>query len=453
MPFREEHGISQGQLVGYNRQTIRVIECTHMGNSWSRRLHLTWLTTTVIAACLATEAGQSTPRIPRPVESATGNSVGDSILPPIRQASLVKSGACSAGGCHGGPKGEYTTWAHHDPHARAYETLFEPRSRDIWSRLNRGRATPLPLPEENAHCLACHTTGPGVERDPLHHRTEASVGCESCHGAAGDWVQVHHQHDRWKRLDSQAKQSLGFRNLKDLGVRADACTRCHVGSSQGEVDHDLIAAGHPPLRFELSLYHARLPKHWDEQKDRTGQPDFEARLWLLGQATSALAATQLSISARLDLAAYDCFGCHHDLNPSGWRRPRGHSDQPLGSLRPNEWYFASLDAAELPTLKSKPKVEFANLSQRLHQAMPALVRDPIDAARLKALVASFRDKVNHVDELGWDETAQVYLVLRALSQAAKEMQLSLDQGVLETEIKRLRERLAFPPDYDSPARR
>jgi hypothetical protein len=219
------------------------------------------------------------------------------------------------------------------------------------------------------------------------------------------------------------------------------------------VDHDLIAAGHPPLRFELSLYHARLPKHWDEQKDRTGQPDFEARLWLLGQATSALAATQLSISARLDLAAYDCFGCHHDLNPSGWRRPRGHSDQPLGSLRPNEWYFASLDAAELPTLKSKPKVEFANLSQRLHQAMPALVRDPIDAARLKALVASFRDKVNHVDELGWDETAQVYLALRALSQAAKEMQLSLDQGVLETEIKRLRERLAFPPDYDSPARR
>ncbi len=35
-----------------------------------------------------------------------------------------------------------------------------------------------------------------------------------------------------------------------------------------EVDHDLIAAGHPALRFEFATYFANLPPHWDVARDK-----------------------------------------------------------------------------------------------------------------------------------------------------------------------------------------
>src|SRR5207253_2017930 len=73
---------------------------------------------------------------------------------------------------------------------------------------------------------------------------------------------------------------------------------CHVGgpSEDGrpprDVDHDLIAAGHPRLEFEFSGSLANLPAHWSE-KGRNAAPDFPARAWAIGQVASAGAALEL----------------------------------------------------------------------------------------------------------------------------------------------------------------
>ena len=73
---------------------------------------------------------------------------------------------------------------------------------------------------------------------------------------------------------------------------------CHVGTPDANVDHDMIAAGHPPLRFEFSSYLANLPPHWDVAKDRQknspgGETLFEPLAWVTGQNISSAAAAEL----------------------------------------------------------------------------------------------------------------------------------------------------------------
>jgi hypothetical protein len=88
------------------------------------------------------------------------------------------------------------------------------------------------------------------------------VGCESCHGASGRWLGPHTTLG-WRDRPWPEKAALGMRNTKDLASRARLCAGCHVGDGGSDdlpardVNHDLIAAGHPRLNFELSAYPGR----------------------------------------------------------------------------------------------------------------------------------------------------------------------------------------------------
>jgi hypothetical protein len=97
------------------------------------------------------------------------------------------------------------------------------------------------------------------------------------------------------------------------------------------MNHDMIAAGHPPLRFELSAYHDLIRrKHWTDA-ERTAVPNFKAQLWAAGQVAVADATLALLESrsrraatsgrARLapwpEFSEYDCFACHQRLRASG----------------------------------------------------------------------------------------------------------------------------------------
>src|SRR5205823_4821454 len=135
------------------------------------------------------------------------------------------------------------------------------------------------------------------------------------------------------------------------------CVDCHVGKPGSDVNHDLIAAGHPWLKFEFSAFHAHYPKHWDDAKDRDpakdprGGKDFELRAWAAGQLVSAEAALNL-LAERADeekkhpwpeFAEYDCFACHHDLKAKSSHQQR-YLEQ-AGNKKPGElvwgdWYLS-----------------------------------------------------------------------------------------------------------------
>ena len=88
----------------------------------------------------------------------------------------------------------------------------------------------------------------------------------------------------WTGLSDQQKfDGFGMRPTKDLLARGQACTECHVGLGSTDVNHDLIAAGHPRLNFEYGNQLAKLPKHWRVEDDKARHPDYEAKVWALGQ--------------------------------------------------------------------------------------------------------------------------------------------------------------------------
>lgn len=258
---------------------------------------------------------------------------------PARFLGMV---SCATAGCHGGngtsgERGsEFTTWQA-DPHARAFKVLKEERSRIMVQRVYGEAAG---APEKNQACLSCHDPS-GTAETPRVARFGGGVGvaCESCHGAAERWREPHSRAD-WGIVNVATKVTLGMTNIWDVGVRARLCARCHVGKEGATVNHDLIAAGHPQLQFELNSAMARLPRHWQTDHDADGRRISTGDLWAAGLIASARAeflilAEQASNPSAPwpEFSKLDCSSCHHSLADRGWRRPQGKG-QSASPFRP-----------------------------------------------------------------------------------------------------------------------
>jgi hypothetical protein len=321
--------------------------------------------------------------------------------------------SCASVACHhgNGPAGtkgsEYTTWiAQKDPHSRAYTVLFDPRSLLIEKNLDGLQRKP----HEDVLCLSCHVN-PDVETAEHHERFARAdgVGCESCHGAAEKWLSVHYTAP-WREKSAAQKQAEGMIDTKNIVVRAQVCVRCHVGGQEADVNHDLIAAGHPRLRFEYGAYLANYPaRHWKIADDHCRYCDFEARAWLVGQVVSARAALELLVY-RADLkhdkpwpefAEYGCFSCHHDLQDQAWRRKRDGGQLPWGT-----WYFSQWEIVSGTLRSAQPdeRKPFDQLSRTMARNIPDRRREVIVAAE-NAIRVLNRWTIELVNREVWDEKA------------------------------------------------
>lgn len=236
---------------------------------------------------------------------------------PIR--TYVGAATCAGSSCHGSTRplgqtsvlqNEYYTWLNADRHAQAYNRLFGGESAMIARNLRLGSE-----PYQARICLDCHALKPGSGRADL----EDGVSCEACHGPAGGWLAEHTQRE-WSHEDSVR---AGMIDLRDVPTRARLCLGCHLGDATRTVDHEMIAAGHPRLTFELDNYTEGMAPHW-KSAGRSG-----IRAWAIGQAVSLQqSAEQLRRSARSEawpeFAFMECTGCHHDLKDGAWRRRRGY---------------------------------------------------------------------------------------------------------------------------------
>lgn len=394
----------------------------------------------------------------QPVEAKPG-------LAPAKK--LIGTTSCSASVCHGGsdlgkPFSEATTWRSLDPHARAYDTLLTQESQTIAKHLWRDK-----MPAHEAPlCLKCHVH-PEYDRARPNFRKQDGVGCESCHGAAQDWLTPHYRAN-WKDAD---KQALGLAHTKSLAGRANVCVKCHVGTPDANVDHDLIAAGHPALRFEFATYFANLPPHWDVAKDKRANStngakaiDFEARAWVIGQLAAAESALNL-LAHRADpasakpwpeLAEFDCFACHHDLQNGAWRQTK----QRVGARRPgslvwNSWYFAIVSDDSIQTTpphvlldppvfhdfrpKTRARAELAKEARHAAANLRLAVTSPWLSGGPGQLEAG----------ASWDQATKHYLALLSLRQQGKDNNQPPDAD-LERQIAKLRAEVTLAPGFNSP---
>lgn len=404
-------------------------------------------------------------------------------------ARWVGAGSCAASNCHGSAApipglsilgNEYPTWID-DPHARAYDTLHSPRSERIARNLSGGKDDQYKPAYLDNRCLACHST------PRPHHALESTawmnpdgVGCESCHGAAREWLGPHTT-SWWKTLDASSKLAqYGFRDTKTIATRAETCVGCHVGSrdrdlSARDVNHDLIAAGHPRLAYEFAAYHDRLPRHWVEKGDNTS-PDFATRAWFAGQASTLASAIALTRDRAAnpeapwpEFAEYSCFGCHHSLADQGWRAPPRAVQAPAAAYHWGSWYLpAALDALRAPDRPIAPSLErFQALLGRPfpdrtlvvqeaktllsmlsdEQLAPAPTFNPAALRRSLETLAELAESASN-----WDIAAQHYLAAVPLWQTWSQLDPSSAhaQAAFRTRLDQLLARLTFPPGADSP---
>lgn len=354
--------------------------------------------------------------------------------------------SCSAVACHGGTQpgvaslraqrgSEYPIWLENDPHARAALVLGNEQSTRILEHLQIMKDGVIVDQLGYANCQACHNAGHAAT---VNNRIVSSGNsCQSCHGPANDWIGRHHLR-RWSR---ETGMKYGMLQTRDLLTRARMCADCHVGSRHREVNHDMIAAGHPPLRFEMASYHNRLPKHWRHENERHSDPEFQKQLWLAGQIAVADAALAL-LEARVDktrsqsvwpeFAEYNCGGCHHGL-----RFKNARSSNASRTLIPTwgDWHYSFIKkiwAGEDADQGDAFVVSFGNLEDAMEklgdlhpndvQQLRVILNDWACERDLSELATSVEPTVREVLKTqtiqggidSWESAAQTYLSLVAV---------------------------------------
>lgn len=437
-------------------------------------LFMTMIVGATLVVAISGQVDNSAAPRPATVESLPAPRVTSTTKPFV----MIGARSCASTACHGSVRpdrralrlqgefirrDEYVFWSDHDPHARSLLTLESDRSARMYLRLGIKDAQGKVVDERGYNnCRACHATQ--VTAPLTRTVSYESVSCEACHGPAEKWNATHYQ----RTWNEQVAADSGFVNTKNLEVRAQRCVQCHVGGPNREVNHDLIAAGHPALKFEFAAYHDMLPKHWNDSRERQQTVDFELELWQAGQrqvAAGALALTHARLERSTSTAAaerapvkavwpefaeYDCFACHHELVDGSWQR------QALGDARGlpgwNLWNLANVAAGKSPALDG------------LRAGMPAQLR-VTDESLLQKVAAAHREVGTHqeLDDLlavdrqptSWDGAAQAYLQLAARFRARQDAARKTGQswaaeGDTKQKLLRLRQDLAFDENFDSP---
>ena len=255
----------------------------------------------------------------------------------------IGPGSCAATSCHGSVKpivgsrtlqNEYSTWIIQDKHSRAYQALTGEVGERMARILKLGAKA-----EEAPKCLACHALNPPPEQRGRTFEISEGVTCENCHGPASGWLGPHTTRS-WPHEKSVA---LGMTDTRSVIHRTEKCLECHLGTKNKFVDHEMIAAGHPDLYFELDSFSAVMPRHWKTPREtEPGKPAEDAawvgvREWSSGQAVQLRAAME-RLSWRAKNERFDkkdvwpeyselsCFACHHSLGPAkdSWRQEHGY---------------------------------------------------------------------------------------------------------------------------------
>ena len=168
--------------------------------------------------------------------------------PQCNPNQVVTANACAQ--CH---TQEINVWRQ-TPHFKTFEQLHRnPRAKEISTRMGQRSI------KRGDICIDCHYT---TQMQNDKKRVVSGVSCESCHGGAKDWINIHsdyggptankatesESHRLKRRSDSIA---AGMRNPSNLYSIARSCFQCHTvpneklvnvgGHHAGSADFEFVA--------------------------------------------------------------------------------------------------------------------------------------------------------------------------------------------------------------------
>jgi Cytochrome c554 and c-prime len=201
----------------------------------------------------------------------------------------IVTGIADADRCAACHKLEYQKWET-TKHATNFATLHETqRAKDISKRLG------FPFIQYQSLCIKCHYTG--VVRDG-ELQAVFGVSCQSCHGAARDWIEIHnkwgegHTHDtetpeHKKQRIAQAKAAGMLRPSALYGVVAN-CFQCHTVPHEELVnkgEHPVGSSGFDLLQRINEIRHNYLHAQFDasDTANRVDPPGRRRVMYVVGR--------------------------------------------------------------------------------------------------------------------------------------------------------------------------
>lgn len=232
-----------------------------------------WVTTLIVAVALLAATG--------PV---AGKSDPANVVGPRAEKT---EGGCAH--CHVQEVGAWELSTHH----KSPDKFETKEGKEIFAKLvAAGKAGGASSPQQADLCIQCHTT-------PTAQGSTLSVSCESCHGAAREWVNRHctvkefgdlHDKEDVRKAETAEQKAARFQECEAKGMirpanlyrLASNCLGCHV------VAHpELADAGHPAHSdtFELLSWSQGEIRHNFLRKEANAEPTPERRrlLYAVGQ--------------------------------------------------------------------------------------------------------------------------------------------------------------------------
>jgi hypothetical protein len=219
-------------------------------------------------------------------------------------------------------------------------------------------------------------------------------------------------------------------DTRNLVRRTEKCLECHLGTQEKFVDHEMLAAGHPDLYFELDSFSSVMPKHWKTPRESAPGVPAEnvawsgVRDWGTGQAVQ-LRASMERIAWRAkgknwpEYSELQCFACHHSLTApeQSWRQERGY-----GGRRPGDppWngsrYAVFRELAHQVDNDAATRLDdqVAQIAKALSQLNPD--RDAVAAASASAATLS-NQLVARIQSQPYDGTTTLRLLQRISNDA------------------------------------
>ena len=369
---------------------------------------------------------------------------------------------CMTTACHGSNVPDAKNWQRAgkiwfdtDPHARAYTSLLTETSAKMVSRLAKKELKPTSDEYRevlNAKCISCHSNENVSESQRV-----LGADCQVCHGNADAWGSEHYSSE-WKSLGKKRFDGTERINVESIAGRAKVCASCHVGElnrktghrsgRDRELDHRLMAAGHPPMYFEFESYLRRYPVHWDTQDESVALGSkLGMERWRVGKISTAIAKLNLLVARAErstsksphaadwpELTEYSCTSCHHSLVQPSWRRTRGSNTNTLANW--DDWTVSQLDCAVRDQSTEELNFQLGRLKKSVEHIMPEPMQVALFAGSLKAwlelelnhvssptensaevMLLKLKSRMASVDSLqSWESATQWYLATRVLSE-------------------------------------
>lgn len=151
------------------------------------------------------------------------------------------------------------------PHSKTFDELHRrPEARQIAARLG------VQSIKYGGRCVNCHYTQQADAQAGGDIHAIAGVSCESCHGPARHWLDVHHDYGgehvtrqtetaRHRELRIKSSVARGMRNPENVYLLAQSCYRCHTVGDEELVNVGGHNAG--SLDFELVSWSQGLVRH------------------------------------------------------------------------------------------------------------------------------------------------------------------------------------------------